>query len=68
MKEYTVKYYLTEEQETKLNEVTQMFNNCSDKPVTLERYFALLMLWGSDRIIDSNIALAKIQLEAQYER
>ena len=67
MKEYTVKYYLSEEQESKLKEVTEIFNGCTDKPFTPERYFALLMMWGSDRIIDSNIALAKIQLEAQHD-
>lgn len=64
MKEYTVTYYLNEEQERQLEKVTQMFNKLS--PVTQERYFALLMLFGSDRIIDSNLALAEKQLEANY--
>ena len=64
MKEYTVTYYLTEEQEKQLEKVTEMFNKLS--PVTPERYFALLMLFGSDRIIDSNLALAEKQLEANY--
>lgn len=64
MKEYTVTYYLSDEQEKQLEKVTSMFNKLS--PVTQERYFALLMLFGSDRIIDSNLALAEKQLEANY--
>lgn len=63
MKEYTVKYYLTDEQERRLQEVTAMYSKISEE-LTPERYFALLMLFGSDRIIDSNLALAKMQLEA----
>lgn len=66
MKEYTVTYYLSDEQEKQLEKVTSMFNKLS--PVTQERYFALLMLFGSDRIIDSNLALAEKQLEANYGR
>ena len=63
MKEYTVKYYLTEDQEKHLKEITARYNEISEE-LTPERYFALLMLFGSDRIIDSNLALAKMQLEA----
>lgn len=67
MKEYTVNYYLSEEQETMLKEVTELFNVCTDKPISPERYFSLLMKVGSANIINRNIELAKIQLEAQHE-
>ena len=63
MKAYNVTYYLTEEQERHLKEITAKYNEISEE-LTPERYFALLMLFGSDRIIDSNLALAKMQLEA----
>lgn len=62
MKAYSVTYYLTEEQEKHLKEITAKYNEISEE-LTPERYFALLMLFGSDRIIDSNLALAKMQLE-----
>ena len=62
MKAYSVTYYLTEEQERHLKEITAKYNEISEE-LTPERYFALLMLFGSDRIIDSNLALAKMQLE-----
>ena len=65
MKAYSVTYYLTEEQEKHLKEITAKYNEISEE-LTPERYFALLMLFGSDRIIDSNLALAKMQLEANF--
>lgn len=63
MKAYTVTYYLSEEQEKHLKEITAKHNEISGE-LTPERCFALLMLFGSDRIIDSNLALAKMQLDA----
>ena len=65
MKAYSVTYYLTEEQEKHLKEITAKYIEISEE-LTPERYFALLMLFGSDRIIDSNLALAKMQLEANF--
>lgn len=68
MKEYTVTYFLTKEQERLLQEVTAMYNKVSketeNREITPEHHFALLMLFGSDRIIDDNLALAKMQLES----
>jgi hypothetical protein len=65
MKAYSATYYLTDEQEKHLKEITAKYNEISEE-LTPERYFALLMLVGSDRIIDSNLALAKMQLDANF--
>ena len=68
MKEYTVTYFLTKEQERLLQEVTAMYNKISketeNREITPEHHFALLMLIGSDKIIDNNLAFVKTQLEA----
>lgn len=65
MKAYSVTYYLTDEQERRLQEVTAMYNKLS-KELTPEKHFALLMLIGSDKIIDNNLAFVKTQLDANF--